>query len=164
MRPCQSRAPINQYEHDQRNNDHHYSCQSEPPNSDAISPTARRSVAPTTWRNVARVVHLIPFIEPNRDITFYVRSGFGNTIASREVIRKVVAFCQSDASYAACSCRRGHRVKRPRCPVVALCGLSSMSDLSPARRPETVPAIGKSSGPPDVVCKGLVTASTAPRN
>src|SRR6266436_796094 len=57
MRPCQSRAPINQYEHDQRNNDHHYSRQSEPPNSDAISPTARRSVAPTTWRNVARVVH-----------------------------------------------------------------------------------------------------------
>jgi hypothetical protein len=30
MRPRQSRAPINQYEHDQRNNDHHNSRQSEP--------------------------------------------------------------------------------------------------------------------------------------
>src|SRR6266436_5216756 len=120
MRSRQSRAPINQYHHDQHNNDHHNSRRSEPPNSDAISPTARRSVAPTTWRNVARVAHLIPFIEPNRDITFYVRSGFGNTIASHEVYPEVIAFCQSDPSYAACSCRRGHRVKRPRCPVVAL--------------------------------------------
>src|SRR5258708_13452882 len=58
MRSRQSRAPINQYHHDQHNNDHHNSRQSEPPNSEAISPTARRSVAPTTWRNVARVVHL----------------------------------------------------------------------------------------------------------
>src|SRR6266699_3471964 len=92
MRPRKSRAPINQYEHDQRSNDHHNSRQSEPPNSGAISPTARRSVAPTTWRNVARVVHLIPFIEPNREITFYVRSGFGDTIASHEVYPEASRF------------------------------------------------------------------------
>src|SRR5258708_34603063 len=70
-----SRVPINQYKHDQRDNDHHDSSQYEPSYSEVISPTARRPIVPTPRRNVAGVVHLVIIRKPNRHITFYGRAG-----------------------------------------------------------------------------------------
>jgi hypothetical protein len=44
----QLRAPIDQKKHDQ----HHYNGECKPPNGEPITPTARRPIAPATWRNV----------------------------------------------------------------------------------------------------------------
>jgi hypothetical protein len=55
--PLRLRVPINQYKHDHRNNDHHDGGQCEPTNWEAITPSARRPIAPATWRNVAGVIH-----------------------------------------------------------------------------------------------------------